>query len=209
MLHRIREACGWGEFTLGNVVEADENHIGGKQNNMGTAKRKALKETGRRTAGKEAVMGACERGGRTIAKPVKRTDTATLVPFIEGSVEQGPTVYTDDAAAYGALPNILNQFRHDTVSHSASEYVHGDVHTNGIESVWAVLKRSITGTWHHVSPKHLGSYVNEATFRLNEGNCENHIIDRMAAFAAGLHGKRLRYVDLIAGNGKSAQVLPS
>lgn len=176
MLHRIREACGRGELTLGNVVAADENHVDGK--------RKALKETGRGTVGKEAVMGACERGGRTIAKPVERTDTAALVPFIEGSVEQGPTVYTDDAAVYGALPNILN------------------------ESVRAVLKQSITSTWHHVSPKHLGSYVNEATFRLNEGNCENHIIDRMAAFAAGLHGKRLQYVDLIADDSKSAQVLP-
>ena len=209
MLHRIREACGRGEFTLGNVVEADETYIGGKRKNMSHAKRRELKDTGRGAVGKEAVIGARERGGRTIAKHVQATDAATLIPFIEDSAEQGSTVYTDDAAAYGALPNIFNQFQHETVAHGAGEYVRGEVHTNGIESVWAVLKRSITGTWHHVSPKHLGRYVNEATFRLNEGNCENDTIDRMEAFAEGLHGKRLRYVDLIADNGKSAQVLPA
>ena len=203
MLHRIREACGRGEFTLGNVVEADETYIGGKRGNMSSAKRKALKAAGvgRGAVGKEAVVGIRERGGKTIAKPVKRTDSATLIPFIEDSVKPGAKVYTDDAAAYAALPNIINQYEHDTVAHSASEYVRGEVHTNGIESAWAVLKRSITGTWHHVSPKHLGRYVNEAIFRLNEGNCEVDTIDRMAMFAEGLHGKRLRYVDLIAPTG--------
>ncbi len=81
----------------------------------------------------------------------------------------------------------------------------GSVHTNGIEAVWAVLKRSIHGTWHHVSPKHLPRYVDEATFRLNEGNCEVDTVDRMRDFAQGIHGRRLRYKDLIAPNGKSAK----
>jgi len=114
------------------------------------------------------------------------------------------TVYTDDAAAYGALPNVINQFRHETVSHDSGEYVRGEVHTNGIESVWAALKRTITGTWRHVSPKYLARYVNEATFRLNEGNCEVDTLDRMAAFSAGIGGKRLSYANLTADNGKSA-----
>jgi transposase-like protein len=196
---------------LDGAIEADETHIGGKRKNMSNAKRKALKAAGagRGAVGKEAVMGARERGGRTIAKHVQATDAATLMPFIEDNAEQGSTVCTDDAAAYGALPAIINQFSHDTVSHSASECVRGDVHTNGIGAAWAVLKRSITGTWRHVSPKHLGRCVNEAAFRLNEGNCENDTMDRMAFFAADLHGKRLRCVDLIADNGKSAQVVPA
>ena len=59
--------------------------------------------------------------------------------------------------------------------------------TNSIESVWAVLKRSIHGTWHHVSPKHLARYVNEVTLRLNEGNCEIDTIDRMKSFVEGIH----------------------
>ena len=201
MLHRIREACGKGEFTLTSVVEVDETYIGGKEGNKHESRK--LK-AGRGPVGKVAVVGVRERGGKVKAKPIQRTDSATLIPFIEDSVEPGATVYTDDAAAYAALPSIINQFSHDTVSHGSGEYVRGEVHTNGIESVWAVFKRSITGTWHHVSSKHLGRYVNEATFRLNEGNCEVDTLERMEAFAEGLHGKRLRYVDLIADNGKSA-----
>ena len=135
---------------------------------------------------------------------MERTDGRTLIGFVEGTVEPGSTVYTDDAAAYAALPTILNQFAHETVAHGKGEYVRGEAHTNGIESVWAVLKRSIHGTWHHVSPKHLERYVNEATFRLNEGNCEEDTIDRMTEFARGVGGKRLAYRDLIADNGKSA-----
>ena len=172
MLHRIREACGRGEFTLTSVVEADETYIGGKRKNMSNAKRKALKNAGagRGAVGKEAVVGARERGGRTIAKPVKAADAATLISFIGGSVEQGSTVYTDDAAAYGALTNIRNQLHHD-------------------------------------STKRLGRCVKDAAFRLNEGNCENDAIGRAAEFAEGLHGNCLRRVELIAGNGKSAQAI--
>ena len=151
------------------------------------------------TVGKAAVVGSRERGGKVIARPVEWTNSRTLVGFIENHAEQGSTIYTDDAAAYGELITIFNQYQHETINHSAGEYVRGDVHTNGIESVWAVLKRSIvTGTWHHVSKKHLARYVNEAAFRLNEGNCRVDTLDRMAALAGGIGGKRLRYQDLVA-----------
>ena len=169
MLHRVREACDRGDFTVGNIVEVDETFIGGKEGNKHESKK--LKQ-GRGAVGKEAVAGVRERGGKIKAQHVERVNAATLIPFVEDHVEQGSTVYTDDASAYGALPTVLNQYLHETVAHSRGEYVRGEAHTNGIESVWAVLKRSIHGTWHHVSPKHLGRYVNEAAFRLNEGNCE-------------------------------------
>ena len=204
MLHRIREACGRGDFTLSNVVEVDETYIGGKEGNKHESKKL---HAGRGAVGKSAVVGVRERGGKVKAKPVERTDGHTLIGFVEGTVEPGATVYTDDAAAYGALPTMINQYAHDTVAHSKGEYVRGEAHTNGIESVWAVLKRSIHGTWHHVSPKHLERYVNEATFRLNEGNCEVDTIDRMTEFARGVGGKRLAYADLIADNGLSAAVV--
>ena len=206
MLHRIREACGRGDFTLSRIVEADETHIGGKESNKHESKKL---RAGRGAVGKETVAGIRERGGKVKAQHVERQDARTLIGFVEASVEPGSTVYTDDAAAYGALPTMLNQYEHETVAHSRGEYVRGAAHTNGIESVWAVLKRSITGTWHHVSPKHLGRYVNEATFRLNEGNCEVDALDRMQDFAAGIGNKRLRYRDLIADNGLSRQVVPA
>ena len=140
-------------------------------------------------------MGPRERGGRVVAEPVEKTDTETLVGFILDHTEESSTVYTDDAGAYFALDSLR---RHGSVRHSSGEYVRGKVHTNGIESVWAVLKRSIMGTWHHVSRKHLARYVNEVTFRLNEGNCAVDTLERMTSVASRMGGAKLRYQDLVA-----------
>ncbi len=191
MLHRIREACAGGEFTLERVVEVDETYIGGRERNKHSKKKL---RAGRGPVGKTPVIGARERGGKVAAKPIERTDVATLIGFVKSHAAPDATVYTDDASAYQELP-----YDHETVNHSAKEYVRdGGVHTNGIESVWAVLKRSITGTWYRVSAKHLSRYVDETAFRLNEGNCEVDTLDRMAALASGIGGKRLRYRDLVA-----------
>lgn len=190
MLHRIREACGRGDFVLKDVVEVDETYIGGKRRNMSNARRKALAGTGRGAVGKVAAARMRERGGKVKATVVEHTDADTLVGLVEENVIPGTTVYTDDASTYG---EFKRRYNHDSVKHSISEYVRGDMHTNGIESVWSLLKRSIHGVWHHVSPKHLGKYVNEATFRLNEGNCEVDTIDRMESLASQIGNKRLPY----------------
>ena len=137
-------------------------------------------------------------------KPTRRT--SALVGNIESVVEPGATVYTDEAGAYAPLERL---YHHESVKHSIGEYVRGTVHVNGMESVWSVLKRSIHGTWHHVSPKHLGRYINEATFRLNDGNCEVDTLDRMRSFAEGIHDKRLSYDRLTADNGRSGKVVPA
>lgn len=205
MLHRVREACGRGDFVLKHVVEVDETYIGGKRASMSNSKRKSLTGTGRGAVGKIAVAGMRERGGKVKATVVERTDADTLVGLVERSVVPGTIVYTDDAGAYGGLKR---RYHHESVKHSINEYVRGDVHTNGIESVWSILKRSIHGTWHHVSPKHLGKYVNEATFRLNEGNCEVDTIDRMEALASQIGNKRLPYAKLVKRNGLSSTVVP-
>ena len=94
------------------------------------------------------------------------------------------------------------------MKHSIQEYVRSKVRTNGIESVWSILKRSIHGTWHHISLTCLGKQVNEATFRLNEGNCEVDTIDRMESLAGQIGGKRLPYARLVKHNGLSSTVVP-
>jgi hypothetical protein len=103
-------------------------------------------------------------------------------------------LHTDEHAGY----NGLDGYDHEAVNHVAKEYVRGDVNTNGIESVWAVLKRGLHGVYHHASKKHLGRYVNEFTFRLNDGNVKIHTLDRMASLVTATAGKRITYAKLIA-----------
>ena len=193
MLHRIREACGKSDFVLANIVEADETHIGGKERNKHFNKRL---NAGRGPVGKTAVAGIRERGGKVIAQPVQHADANTLTAFVEKWVKPGSTVCTDEALAYDRLSK--KQYQHKIINHSAKEYVRGSVHTNSIESVWSLFKRSVYGTWHHVSQKHLCRYVNEATFRLNDGNCEIDTLDRMEALARQLTGSRIPYAELVA-----------
>ncbi|MXW85906.1 MAG: IS1595 family transposase [Boseongicola sp. SB0667_bin_21] len=193
MLHRIREACGDGDDTLAGIIEMDEVFIGGRE---GAKHANKKLRAGRGTVGKTPVMGARQRGGKTVAKPVENADMKTANEFAVETVSEGSTVYTDDSKIYGKLP-----FAHDSVNHSANEYVRGDCHTNGMESVWAVFKRSLHGTWHHVSRSHLHRYVNEATMRLNSGNVRRDTIDRMESLVRNIDDKRIRYKDLIAKNG--------
>ena len=200
MLHRVREACAGDDFKLKSIVEVDETYIGGKEGNKHADKKL---NAGRGTVGKIAVAGARERGGKVKAKPVQSVDSATLTGFVEDSAEKGAIIFTDDASAYAALPSEVNRYRHETVRHRAGEYARGLIDTNSIESVWAVLKRSIHGTWHHVSPKHLARYVNEAAFRLNEGNCEIDTIDRMESLVRRMAGRRISREELTADNGVS------
>ena len=103
---------------------------------------------------------------------------------------------TDQHAAYKGLDGLL--FKQEAVSHSTGEYVRGLAHTNGIESVWAVLKRGLHGVYHHVTEKHLGRYVDEFAFRLNEGNVTRHTLDRLASFVDSVAGKRITYKELTA-----------
>ena len=196
MLHRIREACGGDEFSLANVVETDECYFGGKESNKHSNKKL---RASRGAVGKIPVMGAREWGGKTVARPVESADQKTATEFAAATVKEGSTVYTDQSRIYGNLP----PFTHASVKHGASEYVRGDVHTNSLESVWAVFKRSLHGTWHRVSKQHLPRYVNEATMRLNSGNVKI-TIDRMNALVRNIEGRRVAYRNLTADNGFSS-----
>jgi transposase-like protein len=192
VLHRLREACGPDLEKLRGIIEIDETYIGGIEANK--HEHKKLK-AGRGTVGKTAVLGMRERGGRTVATPVENIDKETVKSAIHKHVEVGSTLHTDEAGTYSGIGD--SGFSHDAVNHSAGEYVRDDVTTNGIESVFAVLKRGVIGVYHHVSPKHLGRYVDEFSFRLNDGNVKNHTFTRLDSFVAGVAGKRLTYKALI------------
>ena len=194
LAHRIRMALSQASaVSYDGPVEVDETYVGGKRKNMPQAKREEM--TGRGPVGKTAVVGAKDRETNQVAaKVVTSTDKQTLQGFVKEHAAQDATVYTDDAGAYETLP-----FNHDSVKHSLQEYVKGDVHTNGIESLWSLLKRAHKGTFHKLSPKHLDRYVQEFAGRHNLR--EQDTIEMMRSMRDGMDGKRLTYKALIAPNG--------
>jgi transposase-like protein len=194
MLHRLREACGGPKLTkLKGIVELDECFIGGKEGNK--HEHKKLK-AGRGAVGKVAVLGMRERGGRTIAAPMAERTLQEATKRIHENIELGTQLYTDEHLIFTGLDGLF--FRHDAVNHSAGEYAAGPAHTNSIESVWAVLKRGYYGIYHSMSAKHLARYVNEFTFRLNEGNVKRHSLERLDSMIEVVSGKRLTYAGLTA-----------
>ena len=192
LAHRIRQAAMVEPPQFEGPVEVDESYFGGKRKNMSNAKRKALANTGRGAVGKTAVVGIKDRdSNQVVAQVVERTDKETLQGFIADNVDPDATVYTDDAKAYTNLP-----FDHESVKHSVSEYVRGQVHTNGMESFWSMLKRAHQGTFHKISPKHLGRYV--AEFQDKHNVRPHDTLEQMQLLARGMVGRRLKYEELVA-----------
>ena len=132
--------------------------------------------------------------GKVLALIVDIRTAKTLKGIVKEHVQEGATVFSDATKGYSRLSN--ENFDHQIVNHSVSEYVRGCAHVNGIESFWSILGRSFYGNFHNVSPKHLHRYVNEFSTRHNMRELDT--IDIMKRTVSLSIGKRLTYEDLIA-----------
>jgi transposase-like protein len=190
MLQRIRLAMQSNDGPLSGRVEVDETYIGGKARNMHKAKRKA-KIVGRSGhTGKVAVMGLLERHGEFRYAILPNVGRPAMEKPIRAKVEGGAEVITD---AFGSYKKLKDEYVHNVIDH-AEKYVDGHVHTNGLENFWALLKRTITGTYVSIEPFHLFRYLDEQSFRFN--NREDVDGGRFAKVSAAIADRRLTYAHL-------------
>ena len=217
MLQRIRLAMqdeNNGGGKLGGEVEVDETYIGGKARNMHAAKRKALMSTLRadgnpskssRWAGKVPVLGFLERNAegksRVRTMPVPDVRKHRLQKHVRENVEIGSNVFTDALHSYHGLKW---DYSHQTIDH-AEAYARENVHTNGLESYWSLLKRALGGTYISVEPFHLFRYLDEQAFRFNLRDLRDlNDAERFSLAITGIVGKRLMYAELVAANDAGA-----
>jgi len=201
MLHRLRLALQLPDGgKLGGIVEADECFVGGKISNMHQSKRAELGGKTRGTKGKAVVIGMVERGGRVRAQvTVDRTQT-TIRPLIAANVDTDATLVTDEWGGY-----VGAQVDHAVINH-AMEYVNGHIHTNSIENFWALLRRTLGGTYVSVEPIHLQAYIEEQVYRFNLRSRKDEKItnaDRFALALSNIGGQRLTWKELTGKEGGS------
>jgi transposase-like protein len=157
LCHRIRKAMEEANpVPLKGTVEVDETFVGGHRRGVGRGNR----------IGKSIVLGAIERGGEVRLRVEKRKNRKTLHRFIhEETAPDTKRIMTDEWFPYRGIAD--DDTTHETVDHSKEEWVRGDIHTNSIEGVWSLFKRSVVGSYHQVSAKHLDRYLDEFEFRFN------------------------------------------
>lgn len=193
LCHRIRESLRETNPGMvggdGMIVEADGTFVGGKDKNKHASKRR-----GKGGMDKEPVFALVERGGRVRSHHVPAVDAETLRPILKAHLDGASVVYTDGDGAMRTLGGELD--RHEWVNHTIGEYVRGDAHTNTIEGYFSIMKRGITGVYHHVSQQHLKRYLAEFDFRYNERSALGvEDSERMSKSVRGIVGKRLTYRD--------------
>ncbi len=195
MTHRIREAMREGKMPgplggEGIVVEADETYIGGKVKNKHNHIRG---HHGSGTVNKEAAISLVERGGKVRSFHLESVTSKNVRGILRSQLNDRTYLVTDESAMYRGMDQRFAG--HSTVNHSAHEYVrHGVVHTNTVENYFSILKRGITGVYHHVSQQHLKRYLAEFDFRYNEREALG--VDNLARTVKaikGISGKRLTY----------------
>jgi transposase-like protein len=197
MLHRIRVAMETKSFMKmggdSGPVEIDETFVGGKVKNMHKAKKPKKAMQG--GSGKAIVLGMLQRGGRVHARVIMDRTKPTIDPIVTENVEAGSQIHTDEHTAYRFLST---EYIHEIINH-AEAYVRANVHTNGIENFWSLLKRGLNGTYVSVEPFHLDAYVTEQVFRYNNRATKDNRLtdaDRFALAVSQISGKRLTYAEL-------------
>jgi transposase-like protein len=200
MLHRIRLAMQAGPFvrSMSGHVEADETFIGGKARNMHKHKKDAKLGYRQGAEGKTIVAAVLERHGEVRAQVVTHRRKWQLQNLIKDNVEEGSNVYTDALRSYAGLDK---KFVHQVIDH-AETYVKGNVHTNGLENFWSLLKRGINGTYVSVEPFHLFRYIDEQSYRYNNRR-EMDDADRFSKVLTQIAGRRLTYKELTGKVGET------
>ena len=191
LAHRIRAAMKEDPLAsaLKGVVEVDETYIGGKP--RGNEEEKPKRGRGTK---KTPVIALVERKGRVVSHPVKKVNAKTLKGAIKEMVDKDSTIITDEWKSYIGIGKDFSG-GHRIVNHGKGEYVNGDVSTNSAESYFALLKRGVHGTFHHISKRHLPKYCDEFSFRWNWRNVDDG--NRTEQAVKGIQGKRLMYRDLV------------
>jgi transposase-like protein len=191
LAHRIRKAMTIEPKLKGlkGIVEVDETYVGGKPRRYDGIERKR----GRGTL-KAPVM--LERNGRAISKPIDNVSASTLQSAIKEMVNKNATIMTDEWKSYNGIGRNFKG-GHQIVNHSMGEYVNGTANTNTAESYFALLKRGITGTFHHISKKHLSRYCNEFSFRWDNRQVTDG--ERTENAIRGILGKRLMLKEVVGG----------
>ena len=158
------------------------------------------KTTGRpykgKLANKRAIVSLVDRGGKVRSFHIPRADKATVAKIVLDNISHESRLHTDESRLYWGAGSVFAQ--HEAVNHSRYEYARGDVTTNSVEGYFSVFKRGMKGVYQHCSEKHLHRYVNEFTFRLNDGDVKRHTMDRIASLVDAAVGKRLTYEGLIS-----------
>jgi transposase-like protein len=199
--HRIRLALTCGSFEkLSGHVEADETFIGGKARNMHVGKR-LRRITGTGGKDKTAVMGMLERGGKVRTTVISNRKKTVLQAEVRKHIEAGSALYTDALLSYQGL---AGDYAHQVIDH-AVKYVDGNVHTNGLENFWSLLKRSIAGTYVSVEPFHLFRYLDEQAYRHNNRKMQDS--ERFDLAVRGIVGKRLTFDELTGKLGSTGMAL--
>ena len=187
LMHRVRRAMQTTpDGKLSGHVEVDETFIGGKARNMHVAQRQR-RITGTGGKDKTPVIGILERGGKVRTAVVPNRRKKALQSQVRDHVEAGSALYTDFLLSYEGL---AGEYAHKVVDH-AVEYVNGNVHTNGLENYWSLLKRAISGTYVSVEPFHLFRYLDEQSFRFNERKITDG--ERFDLAVRQIVGKRLTW----------------